>query len=84
MPALPIVEAFQVFKDLCLDFLPGLKPTQVDQFAFQCGKETLCHRIVPTVARSARGTRHAAGREPLLIHRGGILTPRSRMPLFTP
>ena len=74
MPALPIVEAFQVFKDLCLDFLPGLKPTQVDQFAFQCGKETLHHRIVPTVARPAHGTRNAPRRQPLLIHRGGILT----------
>jgi len=39
MPALPIVETFQVFKDLGLGFLPGLKPTQVDSSLFSVAKK---------------------------------------------
>jgi len=39
MPALPIVETFQVFKDLGLGFLPGLKPTQVDSSLFSGSKK---------------------------------------------
>ena len=78
MAAGPIVKPLDILKERSANVLPSwvLLIGVYEQLRFQCGKEALDDRIVPTMARAARGALDAAGRQPLLIRHRPILTAR--------
>src|SRR6476659_8495600 len=79
MAALPIIEHFQIFEDRCLGLLPILKPSVMDQFGFECGKEAFYYCIVPTITEATHGAANPQDRQTLLIGYRCILTAPVRM-----
>ncbi len=44
-----VVKDFDEIEDLALSLCPRLVVRVMDQFAFKCVEETLCHTVVPTI-----------------------------------
>ncbi len=69
----PIIDHFDLFKNVPCRFIPCTVLTMIDEFAFQCAERAFDTRVVPAIPP----TRHAAGhplcREQLLVCPGGIL-----------
>ena len=71
----PIIEHFDVLKDVLCRLVPCAVLTMIDMLAVQCAKETLDTGIVPTVPPSRHAAGHDARGEQLLVCGGERLAP---------
>ena len=59
MAAVRIVPTLDEFEDGHARFYLGFEAAAVEQFAFECGKETLAHRVIEAIADGAHRGPHA-------------------------
>ena len=50
MSANAIVVSLNIFKDSLLGLPSGCEMITVNSLLFQCGKERLCHHVIPSIA----------------------------------
>ncbi len=70
----PIIEHFDVRKDVLCRFVPCTVLTMINELAFQCAEEAFDTRVVPAVPPTRHAAGHTVYREQLLVCRGGLLT----------
>jgi len=74
MPPPAVVEQFDIFEHLVAGVSSSTPPALMDQFDFERGEKTFCHRVVPAVAFTAHAALYAMYRQQLLIRVAGVLT----------
>ena len=73
MSPLAVVEEFDIFEELGAGLSSGTPATLIDQFDFESGEKTFCHRVVPAIAFTAHAALDAVCRQQLLILMAGVL-----------
>ena len=75
MPTQPILEHFDVLKDVPRRLISCAVLTMIEELALQGAEETLDTGMVPTVSPSRHAADHAVQGEQRLVRGGGILAP---------
>ena len=75
MAALPIIEHFEVFKDLLRGLFPCVVLTMMNELPFQGTKEALDAGVVSAIPCATHAGNKTILVKDTLVARGGILTP---------